>query len=152
MRLDLPLAQDALHNLDKHNHEPRILLIRRYRRQLPVHWLGENRYRFLSDRCVGDCDFHVYVVAREVGDSKQGGVSELGAGGGGESIGADLERTFGDAVKDVQEAVGGVLPDLAATVGVAVVKDGVCAELAEEGRIVGGAGCDDIQAGAFGLW
>ena len=60
-------------------------------------------------------------------------------------------RSFGNAVEGVLKGVGGVLPDLAAAVGVAVVEDGVCAQLAEEGRVVGGASCDDVQAGAFGL-
>ena len=61
-------------------------------------------------------------------------------------------RTFGNAVEGVQEGVGGVLTDLTATIGFAVVEDGVCAEGAEEAGVVWRAGCDDIQAGAFGLW
>ena len=151
MPLDLPLPQQALRNFDKHIREPRILLLRRYNRRLPRLWSRETHYQFLADCCVSNRDFDVYVLAREIGDAKQSGIA--GLGGGGESIGADLERrTFGNAVEGVQEGVGSVLPDLAATIGVTVVEDGVCAELAEEGRIAGGAGCDDVQAGAFCLW
>lgn len=135
--LDLALGKQALTQTPKHLSKLKVLGFGR-----EVH--GAELERLANGR-VAKRELLRNVLAWRLGEQQEGDDATLGRN----SLGADLgRRALGDAVEDVRQRVVGVGADLRRTLRVLVVKGSVCTQRLYKGEVVGGAGCQDLKAGA----